>query len=210
MTLEEDTEKSSQGDDPKEEDDDKDRIDPITELQDAIDGLSLAMFEALRGLRDAVAPESGNLGNAGNSTVNESSGEQDFEEFWGKYRSGDEATVALVHKANGGVSPTRREDKVRIHSRLEMEKDAELVTQLANTVLEKSDQINERVASLPGMDRTRTEQMEYMEKLLKLNQEAAEALEEHYAKARERRDQVRLFVKDHTCRALGILEGDMV
>ena len=39
------------------------------------------MFEALRGLRDAVAPESGNLGNPGNNASNENS-EPDFEEFW--------------------------------------------------------------------------------------------------------------------------------
>ena len=41
------------------------RVDPITALQDSIDRLSLSMFEALRGLRDAVAPESGNLGGSG-------------------------------------------------------------------------------------------------------------------------------------------------
>ena len=111
------------------------------------------MFEALRGLRDAVAPESGNLGGNANANNNsgESSGGDDFEEFWGLYRSGDPATVALVNKTSGGVPPTRREDMIRIHGRIEMEKDVELVTKLAGTVLEKSDEINERVSSLPGM-----------------------------------------------------------
>ena len=34
------------------------KIDPITAVQDSIDGLALSLFEALRGVRDAVAPES--------------------------------------------------------------------------------------------------------------------------------------------------------
>jgi Subunit 21 of Mediator complex len=167
------------------------------------------MFEALRGLRDAVAPESGNLGGNNNASSGESS-EPDFEEFWGNYRSGDAATVALVNKVSGSMPPQRREDMARIHARIEMEKDAELVTKLASDVLEKSDKINERVSSLPGMERTRTQQMECIAKLLQHNKEAAADLEEHYAVAKERRDQVRQFVRDNTCKALGIVEGDMV
>ena len=49
------------------------------------------MFEALRGLRDAVAPESGNLGGNNAAAANgngESSSEPDFDEFWHSYRSG--------------------------------------------------------------------------------------------------------------------------
>ena len=48
------------------------------------------MFEALRGLRDAVAPESGNLGgnNAAANGNGDSSSEPDFDEFWHSYRSG--------------------------------------------------------------------------------------------------------------------------
>lgn len=34
------------------------KIDPITAVQDSIDSLALSLFEALRGVRDAVAPES--------------------------------------------------------------------------------------------------------------------------------------------------------
>ena len=36
----------------------KTKIDPITAVQDSIDSLALSLFEALRGVRDAVAPES--------------------------------------------------------------------------------------------------------------------------------------------------------
>ena len=55
------------------------------------------MFEALRGLRDAVAPESGNLGasqnqNNNNDTTtnsgNNNSADADFDEFWQNYRNG--------------------------------------------------------------------------------------------------------------------------
>jgi hypothetical protein len=169
------------------------------------------MFEALRGLRDAVAPESGNLGgnpgnnNNSNGNNDNGSGEPDFEEFWQSYRSGDPETVAMVKKVTV-TPPQKREDFIRIHAKVEMEKDAELVRKLANTVLEKSADIDERVSALPGMHRTRAEQMEYTEKLLNKNREAAEKLEEAYHRAQERRDLVRRFVRDNTCAALGIIE----
>lgn len=166
------------------------------------------MFEALRGLRDAVAPESGNLGgNAGSSAGNDNneSSEQDFEDFWQAYRSGDTATVAAVRKASA-ATPQKREDFIRIHAKIEMEKDAELVKKLASTVLNKSVDIDERVSSLPGMHRTRKDQMAYIEELLKKNQEAGEKLQEMYEQAARRRNLVRKLVKDNTCAALGIVE----
>lgn len=168
------------------------------------------MFEALRGLRDAVAPESGNLGgnagnNSSNNTNNESS-EQDFEEFWSSYRSGDPETIAMVKKVTLNP-PTKREDLVRIHAKVEMEKDAELVKKLASTVLEKSMDIDRQVSALPGMHRTRAEQMQYIEELLKKNRQASEKLEDVYNHALDRRAIVRKFVRDNTCAALGISEG---
>ena len=166
--------------------------------------LSLAMFEALRGLRDAVAPESGNLGNPGNNTSNENS-EPDFEEFWQSYRSGDPKIVAMVKKVSE-KPPQKREDFIRIHAKVEMEKDAELVKKLASTVLEKSADIDEQVSTLPGMHRTREEQMNYIEELLNKNREASEKLEEAFSRAQERRDVVRKFVRENTCAALGIVE----
>jgi len=186
------------------------KVDPITELQGGIDGLSLAMFEALRGLRDAVAPESGNLGgsNSALNITNENSDQPDFEEFWHRYRNGDEEAVAQVKKASNGMPPKKREDFIRIHGRIEMEKDAELVTQLASTVLEKSDEINERVSSLPGMHRTKKEQMKYIEELLEKNRKAAAEVEARYTSARARRDQVRKFIRTNTCTALEVKDGD--
>ena len=170
--------------------------------------LSLAMFEALRGLRDAVAPESGNLGgNSGNTagTDTTENADADFDEFWQSYRNGDPETVAMVRKITP-ATPQKREDFIRIHAKIEMEKDAELVKKLAGTVLEKSLQIDERVSTLPGMHRTRQVQMEFIEELLKKNAEAADKLQKVYEEASQRRDQVRQFVKNNTCAALGIQE----
>ena len=166
------------------------------------------MFEALRGLRDAVAPESGNLGgNPGNTAGNDTTenADADFDEFWQSYRNGDPETVAMVRKITP-ATPQKREDFIRIHAKIEMEKDAELVKRLAGTVLEKSRQIDERVSTLPGMHRTRKEQMDYIEELLKKNAAAAEKLQNAYEEASQRRDQVRQFVKNNTCAALGIQE----
>jgi Subunit 21 of Mediator complex len=192
------------------------KMDHVSALQDGIDSLSLAMFEALRGLRDAVAPESGNLGgntnqgsnNNSNNYSNNNDGENatgDFEEFWQSYKNGDAETVASVKKISP-TPPTKREDYVRIHAKVEREKDAELVAKLAATVLQKSDNIDRRVSQLPGMHRTRTEQMQYIQELLQQNEEAAQQLEDTYKIAAERREQVRQFVRDSTCEALGIIE----
>lgn len=46
------------------------KIDPITAVQDSIDSLALSLFEALRGVRDAVAPESLEVPGATNATAN--------------------------------------------------------------------------------------------------------------------------------------------
>jgi DNA-binding ferritin-like protein len=186
------------------------KIDQISALQDGIDSLSLSMFEALRGLRDAVAPESGNLGGGGaggtgNSPNNTESAENDFEEFVQAYKNRVPEVLERVKKVSN-VSPKKREDFIRIHAKLEMEKDAELVKKLAETVLQKSADIDRQVAVLPGMQRSRTEQMKMIEELLEKNRQATQKLEETYKIAEARRDQVRTFVRDHTCEALGILE----
>jgi hypothetical protein len=157
------------------------------------------MFEALRGLRDAVAPESGNVA----ATQGDSS-DPDFEEFYQSFRNGDKETVDIVLQASGGVAPTAREDFVRIHAKIEMTKDVELVARLASTVLQKSADVDARVAALPGMNRTRTEQMKRIEDLMTQNQEIEKELDEQYALAKERRDQVRKLLRERTGEALGI------
>mmetsp|Transcript_21335 Transcript_21335/g.52550 ORF Transcript_21335/g.52550 Transcript_21335/m.52550 type:complete len:171 (-) Transcript_21335:1176-1688(-) len=166
------------------------------------------MFEALRGLRDAVAPESGNLGGDGsnnNQNNNENSAEPDLEEFWTLYRSGDPATVAMVQKVSP-TPPKKREEYARCFAKIESLRDAALVKRLADTVLDKSADINERVDRLPGMDRTKSEQMEYIEELLKKNQDVATKLEETFDQAKKRRGHVRTCIRNNTCSALGIVE----
>ena len=202
---------------------DFEKVDPITALQDGIDSLSLSMFEALRGLRDAVAPESGNLGGSGpnnnssncnnpnnvntnNTNGNPTYGLDSYEDFWQAYRNGDTDIVAMVRRVSP-TPPTKNQDFIRIHSRLEMEKDAVLVSKLAKTVLEKSAIIDERVSSLPGMHRTKTEQMEYIQSLLEKIKKADERLANAYQQAEEQRDAIREFVMNNTSNALGIQEG---
>jgi Subunit 21 of Mediator complex len=169
------------------------------------------MFEALRRLRDAVAPESGNLGvnsSAAPAGDQSTSAEPDMDELWHLYRSGDKDVVAKIHNVTNNVAITKREDFVRIHAKMEMEKDTELVAKLAESVLEKSDQIDEMVDSLPGMSRTREEQMKIIEGLISLNQQAARDLEQAHRTASERRVSCRDFIQQHTCEALGIYEPD--
>mmetsp|Transcript_5140 Transcript_5140/g.14958 ORF Transcript_5140/g.14958 Transcript_5140/m.14958 type:complete len:221 (+) Transcript_5140:339-1001(+) len=191
------------------------KIDHITSLQEGIDGLSLSLFEALRGLRDAVAPESGNLGGvqqqpnnaggdgAGNSPTDSS--ENDFEEFCLAYQNGDPGTLALVQKIS--TTPPTRESHFRLlHEKIQEQKDEELVKTVAATVLEKSADIDRKVASLPGMHRTRTEQMKRIEELIEANRSTAARLEDAYHRAEQRRRRVRAFVRDHTCQSLGIIE----
>jgi hypothetical protein len=124
------------------------------------DGLSLAMFEALRGLRDAVAPESGNLGNGGgiDGAAAQRGGRppvRDVDELWQAYCANDGEVVDLVHedamKGSSSNAPgiiQRYEDFVQWHSLHEKRKDTALVQKLAADVLRKSEQIDAQVDRL--------------------------------------------------------------
>lgn len=161
--------------------------------------LSLAMFEALRGLRDAVAPESGNSTAATNNNS-----APDFEEFWQNYRNGDEETVAAVLRH--GVAPQKREDYIRVYQSVERERDAELVATLATRVLEKSADVQHLVSNVTGMDRTRTQQMARIQELLEMNRVMEMELKEAHALALRKRSEVRASLQKQTCQALGIEE----
>ena len=193
---------------------DHQKIDHITSLQEGIDGLSLSLFEALRGLRDAVASESGNLGGVqqGNNNNNDGfnnsptdSSENDYEEFCLSYQNGDPETKALVIK-HATTAPTREKDFRQIHEKIQEQKDDDLVKKVAGTVLEKSADIDRRVSSLPGMHRTRMEQMKLIEELIENNLETAKRLEDAYNRAEQQRKRVRTFVRENTCKSLGIIE----
>ena len=168
-----------------------------------LDGLSLAMFEALRGLRDAVAPESGNLTAEQQS---EATSGPDLEEFWQSYRNNEVDTVAAVRRLGGGIEPQKREDYVRIFRLFEREKDAELVARLAKTVLQKSLEVDDRVSSISGMDRTRTQQLERIEELLQQNRKYENELSEMHELAKQHRERIRKAIQEQTCEALGIEE----
>lgn len=166
------------------------------------------MFEALRGLRDAVAPESGNLGNTNNPDEGAAT-EPDVEELWQAYCNGDEVVIALVNKFSSSSKVIqRRDDFLAWHAIMERDKDAELVEILASAVLEKSDQIDSALLRVPGMHRTREQQLKYIEELIKLNAEAAAQLETVYKAAFVRRDDCRQFVRGMTSVALSIEEED--
>jgi len=197
------------------------KIDPVTALQDGIDGLSLAMFEALRGLRDAVAPESGNLGNAdaangvdsaaANNSSNNNQQQPDSEELWQAYRQNDPSVTALFEslmtKYNMKSMPHTREDVARIHAKMEQSQDTELVFSLARTVLEKSRWIDTHVDNdIPGMHRTMTEQMQRIQELLTENETVLKDLQDCAKVALDKRNACRSFVRTNTCRALGIQE----
>lgn len=170
------------------------------------DGLSLAMFEAFRGLRDAVAPESGNLGGNNQESNTTTNTQVDTEDLWKQYEAGDVHLRAAVRKTcgEGNQMPKTLQEFVRVHARMEMTKDKELVMPLANEVLAKSATIDELVDQLPGIHQTKDQQMQRIEELIQLNKEAQEELEKTYSMARERRDACRSSIHENTCQALGI------
>lgn len=165
------------------------------------------MFDALRQLRDAVAPESGSLGTNNNTNNNNNSDDTehalDTDELWKAYKAKDPDVLAMVPST--GIHS--REDFCQWHAKQEMEKDTELVLQLASVVLEKSRAIDRQVQhNIPGMHRTRSQQNEYIAQLVQENAQVARELEETYEEARQQRDQCRAFIRENTCRALGIEE----
>jgi hypothetical protein len=162
------------------------------------------MFEALRGLRDAVAPESGNLG--GNNNNSSGAQDQSVDALWQRYCQGDEATLDMVRRYNDNKAISKYDDFVKFHERYEFEKDSQLVETLAAAVLDKSHQIDRQVEGLPGMHRTRTQQIKYIETLIEQNSAVMTELEETYQTAKARRDACRAFVHQSTSIALGIVE----
>ncbi len=97
------------------------------------DSLSLAMFEALRGACDAVAPESGNLGAASaqqpqpaattatSTTATNPEDTTDVDNMWRLYRSRDATGTCMMQKMYP-IIITRRDDFVRMSTIMEMER----------------------------------------------------------------------------------------
>lgn len=185
------------------------------------DGLSLAMFEALRGLRDAVAPESGNLGNnnPGAATTgdpaapgmagNDQQQQPNVDELWPLYQARDEYAMDLLRRTSGDAPTPSFKNKAAFvdwYTAMERKKDAALVETLAQAVLRQSAAIDQAVADLPGMHRTRAQQQLYLQELIRDNDQAAGELKAAHAQALAQRNRCRQFVQDETSQALGIEE----
>lgn len=129
----------------------KHKIDPITAVQDSIDSLALSLFEALRGVRDAVAPESletpgGNVTSATPPVVplsafKDKDDTEDIETL-GKNAT---ATQLLLHGLNTDYFPPRAFDL------LEPDYDSFIMTYLNDNPYAK--ELVERVAALQNEEK---------------------------------------------------------
>jgi len=88
----------------------------------------------------------------------------------------------------------------------EHQRDVETTQTLAKKILAKSAEVNDLVAKLPGMNRTRQMQMERINELIESNHNVTRKLEEAYLVAKDRREEVRVALGESTCLALGVEE----
>lgn len=205
------------------------KIDPITAVQDSIDSLSLSLFEALRGLRDAAAPESafqvqttqsdpaftdGVTPPATSYNTNESptrptvlNRDPDYEDFLLAYHHKEPLALDLISKAGEKV-PKSREEYIKCRAKVQKEKDQSLVSKLSKDILDKSHDISDLVANLPGMHRTKAQQMERISELLNENKCLEQELKDVHQEATMKRDLIRNMLLQVTCSALGIAEED--
>lgn len=196
-----------------------------------LSSLSLSLFEALRGLRDAAAPESAfqpqitpqpevtstervshtpgaennTASNRHNSTV--PNRDPDYEDFLLAYHHKEPLALDLISKTGGKV-PKSREEYIKFRAKVQKEKDQSLVSKLSKDILDKSLDIGELVANLPGMHRTKAEQMDRISELLDENKRLEKELKDVYQEAATKRDQIRSTLQRVTCSALSIEEED--
>ena len=102
--------------------------------------------------------------------------------------------------------PLTQEQYTKLLLDTEHQRDVQTTQRLAQDILSKSAAVDDLVANLPGMDRTRQMQMERINELIKSNHEVTRELEEAYVVARERREEVRIALGESTCFALGVEE----
>ncbi|KAL3763121.1 hypothetical protein ACHAW5_010751 [Stephanodiscus triporus] len=79
---------------------------------------------------------------------------------------------------------------------------------LADDVLSRSRAVDDLVAGLPGMTRTRLMQMDIIAGLIRDNRDVGREMEEAHAIARIRREEVRKALAENTCLALGVEDED--
>jgi hypothetical protein len=100
-----------------------------------------------------------------------------------------------------------RAEYIKLLHDAEHHRDYETTSQLAANVLSKSIAVNDLVANLPGMDRTRSMQLARIEELIEENRRVQLELEEVYALASKRREEnVRMALSECTALALSLDE----
>ena len=188
------------------------KIDPVTQVQDAIDGLALSLFEALRGIRDAMAPEALVAGDATSTNTNgakvgstRNQDEADFDDFLIAYHNQEPHALEVAQKA-GGKPPQSKEEYLKILARMDFESDIGTAQRLAGEILDKSREVEELGDHLPGMERSKEEQMDKIATLIEENRTIDRQLEEKHREASEKRDEVRTMLREVTCSTLGIEE----
>ena len=72
--------------------------------------------------------------------------------------------------------------------------------------LSKSQEIDDQVDELPGMEWTREQQVKRIQELLRENEAAKQELQETYDLTLQRRNDCRRAIKENTSRALGLQE----
>ena len=99
--------------------------------------------------------------------------------------------------------PMSRDDYIQLLHEAEHHRDYEITTQLAANVLSKSNAVNDLVANLPGMERTRSMQLARITELIDDNRKVMSELEEAYVVATKIRDEgVRRTLGECTALAL--------
>jgi len=187
------------------------KIDPVTQVQDAIDGLALSLFEALRGIRDATGDaDDQNTGSAAagsaSASHNSQSDEPDYDDFLVAFHNRDPHALEVARKGPGGKPPQGPEEYLRVLARMDFESDVNTAQRLAADILDKSREVEELVDDLPGMGRSREEQMAVIAKLIEENREIDERLRARHREATVRRDEVRTMLQEVASSSLGIEE----
>ena len=158
------------------------KIDVVTALQEEIDAFSLSLFEALRGLRDV---------STGSTSQPQTQKQQSNEEV-----ASNNQGKRLI--GSPGKSLTINGDE-----------DLDIVKALASSALEKSVNIETLLNQIPGLNRTRTEQLKIIEELIKENNLVEKELQIMLRLANDRNEQIYQVMQNETYLALGVeVEND--
>ena len=188
------------------------KIDPVTQVQDAIDGLALSLFEALRGIRDATGDaddqntSSAAAAGSASASHNSQSDDPDYDDFLVAFHNRDPHALEVARKGPGGKPPQGPEEYLRVLARMDFESDVNTAQRLAADILDKGREVEELVDDLPGMGRSRKEQMAVIAKLIEENREIDERLRARHREATVRRDEVRTLLQEVASSSLGIEE----